>query len=752
MTAGHSCPRCGEPVSPQDRYCEHCGVRVADQPRDRVEVDVGIAAGVSDRGRRHHRNEDALELRDLGVSGRDGIVAIVCDGVSTAARPDEASETAAEVAVEALVAALRADEDPAAATLEAIHAAGKAVAELADGDGTDGSAPACTLVSAVVTGDAITVGWVGDSRAYWIPRIRTESERPSRLTEDDSWLAQVLAAGLLTPTQAAADRRAHAITAWLGKDATEMHPHVVRIEPKDQGVVVICTDGLWNYLDDVEELTAALPTNALEAPLDAARRLVEIALQAGGRDNITVAVLPFVARPIDTPPGGPVVTSSIKFHGAVHQNLYLAEGGREVHAVITVDAARDLAATANAPPPEAAEVIILDCSGSMGSPPEKIVKAKQAAGVAIDGLRDGVRFALIAGSFGARMLWPAQPELVRADPRTRSAAKEALSRLGADGGTTIGAWLRLAGQLLREHPGVIRHALLLTDGRNQHESPEELAAALQDCVELFTCDCRGVGTDWSVAELRTISSALHGTVELVVEPADLAEDFRTVINQSMGKAVAEIGLRLWTPEGATVKLVKQIAPTLVDLSTRRVDSGPLTGDYPTGSWGTESRDYHLCIELEPGGVGEEKLACRATFVHSDADGTQQPLSQTFSHAEPHGRTNDLAHARIRALWTDDLAETTVINDKVAVVTGRAELARAVQEGLAAHQRGESDLAVDHLDRARELAGQVGDTDLLTRLNQIYDQDSGTFRLTRMSAQDEMRLDIESTKTTLLGRG
>jgi serine/threonine protein phosphatase PrpC len=304
MMPDHSCPRCAEPVGPQDRYCEQCGARVGAAPRDRVEVDVGIAAGVSDRGRCHYRNEDALELRNLGTSGRGGVVAIVCDGVSTAARPHEASETAAEVAAEALVAALRAGDGPAAATLEAIHTAGKAVAELAGTGGTDRGAPACTLVSAVVTGDAITVGWVGDSRAYWIPRPPTESAPPLQLTEDDSWLTQVLADGMLTPTQAAADRRAHAITAWLGKDATEVDPHVVTIEPESQGVVVICTDGLWNYLDNVEELVAALPADALEAPLDAARRLVEIALQSGGRDNITVAVLPFIARPVGTSPGG----------------------------------------------------------------------------------------------------------------------------------------------------------------------------------------------------------------------------------------------------------------------------------------------------------------------------------------------------------------------------------------------------------------------------------------------------------------
>lgn len=298
------CRRCAEPVDRRDRYCEHCGAWVADPWRDRVELDIGVAAGVSDRGRRHHRNEDALALRDVGSSLRAGsgsaqrgvAVAIVCDGVSSSARPDEASQTAAEAAAETLVAALRAEDGPAAATRIAIHAADRAVAELADSDGADPGAPACTFVSAIVTGEEVIVGWVGDSRAYWIPQAHTDST-PTRLTKDDSWLTQVLAAGTLSPAQAAADRRAHAITAWLGEDADQVDPHVVTIEPEGPGVVVVCTDGLWNYLDTVDELSAALPADALEAPLDAARRLVEIALHRGGRDNVTVAVLPFVSRP-----------------------------------------------------------------------------------------------------------------------------------------------------------------------------------------------------------------------------------------------------------------------------------------------------------------------------------------------------------------------------------------------------------------------------------------------------------------------
>jgi serine/threonine protein phosphatase PrpC len=314
---GQFCRRCAEPVGARDRYCEQCGAWVADQRRDRVELDIGVAAGVSDRGLRHHRNEDALALRDVGpgLRARPGsaqrgvVVAIVCDGVSSSARPGEASEAAAEVAADTLVAALRAEDGLAAATRKAVHAADRAVAELAgsdgagtdraDPDGADRGAPACTFVSAIVTGDAVTVGWVGDSRAYWIPQAHTDSA-PTRLTKDDSWLTQVLAAGTLSPAQAAADRRAHAITAWLGEDADQVDPHVVTITPEGPGVVVICTDGLWNYLDTVDELSAALPADALEAPLDAARRLVEIALHRGGRDNVTVAVLPFVSRAAGT--------------------------------------------------------------------------------------------------------------------------------------------------------------------------------------------------------------------------------------------------------------------------------------------------------------------------------------------------------------------------------------------------------------------------------------------------------------------
>ncbi|MGH3828294.1 MAG: hypothetical protein ACRDQX_14170, partial [Pseudonocardiaceae bacterium] len=72
VTAGRFCVHCAEPAGCADRYCERCGARVADPRRDRVEVDVGVAAGVSDRGRRRRRNEDALALRELSPRAGPG--------------------------------------------------------------------------------------------------------------------------------------------------------------------------------------------------------------------------------------------------------------------------------------------------------------------------------------------------------------------------------------------------------------------------------------------------------------------------------------------------------------------------------------------------------------------------------------------------------------------------------------------------------------------------------------------------------
>jgi len=424
----------------------------------------------------------------------------------------------------------------------------------------------------------------------------------------------------------------------------------------------------------------------------------------------------------------------------VEQNEYLPEGGRQVHAIVTVDVAfpgRDVDARAagagDAAAGDAAEVVIIDCSASMEHPADKIVKAKEATAAAIDVLRDGVAFAVVAGTHTATVVYPPEPRLVALDDRTRAEAKAALAQLRPGGGTAIGQWLLLARRLFADHHASIRHAILLTDGKNEHETPAQLAEALDACEGRFTCDCRGVGTNWVVNELRTIASTLLGTVDIIAEPAGLAADFRSMTAAAMDKAVADVRLRLWTPQGARVRLVKQVMPTIEDLTGRRVEPRPRTGDYPTGSWGVESRAYHVCVEVIPGGLGDEMLAARVSLVLASPDGPEQVLGQGL----------------VRALWTDDPALPTRINAKVAHYTDQEELAAAIQEGLEARKAGDVGTATAKLGLAVALAHESGHTDTAKLLAKVVDidPDTGTVRLrATVSPVDEMTLDTRSTRT------
>jgi len=214
--------------------------------------------------------------------------------------PELASRAAAEAALDVLLGAgTAANRQAGHRSRDAVAAAARAVAALPAP--STRSAPSCTLVSAWVDGSdsdlpEITVAWVGDSRAYWL--AGAGAAEPARLlTADHSWAAEMVAAGVLDVATAMADVRAHAITHWLGADG-EPEPGVVTLRPAGAGVLLLCSDGLWNYLPDAEGLAAvALP--AIErgtGSLEAAAALTTVALEAGGRDNVTVVVIPITVR------------------------------------------------------------------------------------------------------------------------------------------------------------------------------------------------------------------------------------------------------------------------------------------------------------------------------------------------------------------------------------------------------------------------------------------------------------------------
>jgi hypothetical protein len=417
------------------------------------------------------------------------------------------------------------------------------------------------------------------------------------------------------------------------------------------------------------------------------------------------------------------------FRSEVYQNEFVTDGANEINAIVTVTAEGVMSSSAAHVGSSGAsvELLVVDCSGSMEG--VKLREAKRATAAAIDAINDGVRFAVIAGSDRAYALYPPDARLATSSDTTRAAAKDSLRVLRADGGTHIGEWLLAARTLSEQAAGASVHAILLTDGRIEGEAFETFLQALDSCEGVFSCDSRGVGTDWEVSELRRIADKLMGTVDIVAEPEHLAEDFAALMRQSMAKGVANVALRIWAPQGAEVVFVKQVSPRVDDITAKAVVFGPLAKDYPTGSWASEARDYHVCIRVQPGPVGTEKLAGRASLI---VDG--EIVSQGL----------------IRAVWTDDHALTTKIDPQVAHYTGQAELANAIQQGLEAQKQGDTDVATAKLGRAVQLAKESGNEDtmkLLAKVVDVQDADTGTVRLKRqVELADAMALDTRSTKT------
>jgi hypothetical protein len=419
----------------------------------------------------------------------------------------------------------------------------------------------------------------------------------------------------------------------------------------------------------------------------------------------------------------------VPYTAEAFQNEFLALGATEVNAIVTVASSGAEGGRRTA---GATEIIIVDCSGSMQAE-GRMVAARQAAKAAVNCIDDGVRFAIIAGVSTAQQLFPAPGQLAVATPETRAQAVGAIDRLQANGGTAMGAWLKLAGQLFAQRPGDITHAILLTDGENG-EYKGYLEGVLQELGGTFTCDCRGVGTNWTVSELRKIATAMLGTVDIVARPQDLAAAFEQMMTAAMGKTSADVQLKVWTPVNATVRFVKQVEPQVADLTGKRVEDGPRAGRYPLGAWGSESRDYHVCVDVTPGAAGDEMLAARVSVVEGET-----VLAQTL----------------VRAVWTEDSALSTRINRQVAHYTGQAELADAIQAGIEARKAGDDRTATLKFGRAAQLAHESGNKateELLATVVDIEDAATGTVRLRRkVEAADEMALDTRSTKTVRVGR-
>lgn len=304
------CKECGSTES-ADGYCNRCGARMPVWRDHFTEQPDAWVAGVCDRGIQHARNEDAMAVGPADPGARF-VGLVVCDGVTSAPDSDVASLAAARAAravLEAVQATLSSTRpsSPALhvqqlcqALIDAGVAAQVEAKAAADRVGTKENPPSCTFAAAVLHENMIAAGWVGDSRVYWLP----DSGNAQQLSIDDSWATQRIQLGVARDV-AEADPQAHAITRWLGADSPATDVRCATIDVGDQpGWLLVCSDGLWNYVSPADDLRSLVAEYAVADPdpLAIAEALVAFANGKGGHDNITAALarLPFPAATPDT--------------------------------------------------------------------------------------------------------------------------------------------------------------------------------------------------------------------------------------------------------------------------------------------------------------------------------------------------------------------------------------------------------------------------------------------------------------------
>jgi len=249
-----------------------------------MKVRTGIeVSSQSDIGCQRQNNEDSFgywEPEDDQQFLRKGRLAVVADGMGGY----EGGQEASRLAVETLMAVYRdfGGDDPQAALIEGLQAAHEQIRQYSfahpelRGMGT-------TCTAAAIVQDALYYVHVGDTRLYLI-----RDGQIARVTRDHSYVGRLVESGMISREEAETHPQRNILTAALGTNPDLIMDSPGRPEPlRPEDVLLICSDGLWGQVRDSEILDTVENKSAEQA----GRKLIELARERGGPDNITVEIL-----------------------------------------------------------------------------------------------------------------------------------------------------------------------------------------------------------------------------------------------------------------------------------------------------------------------------------------------------------------------------------------------------------------------------------------------------------------------------
>jgi protein phosphatase len=293
------CPVCGRGNRAGAKFCQGCGASLGDTPPRGTKVGLPMPlrftiAAQTDQGRVRKNNQDSIYTGELRLpNGSLAYLCLVADGMGGALAGEHASRIAAEVtrgqvkndiddpmvrddgAWQALL------RNAATAANNRVYAESRA-SEDRKGMGT-------TLTVALIVGERVHIASVGDSRAYMINAagVTTDGATAAQLTSDHSLVARLVDIGQITPEQARTHPQRNLLYRSIGTDpSVEIDTRSEQLGAGD--IILLCSDGLFTYIRDEELARIVLEQPNLHLACD---RLIRIANERGGADNISVVIV-----------------------------------------------------------------------------------------------------------------------------------------------------------------------------------------------------------------------------------------------------------------------------------------------------------------------------------------------------------------------------------------------------------------------------------------------------------------------------
>ena len=231
--------------------------------------------GMTDVGSVRDHNEDSFFCTGIEDTG----LFIVADGMGGHDGGEVASRLAVETVCNELRETAKREKDPIALIEKAVIAANKAV--IREGN-SKGSNMGTTLGVALLSEGGAYIANVGDSRAYWI-----KNGSISQVTEDHSLVAKLVAAGKITKEEARTHPKSNLLYRTIGSDEN-VKVDTYHLDLEKGGALLLCSDGLWGEVRDEDIHRACMAEKDLKAVCG---RLVKMANDSGGKDNITVVAV-----------------------------------------------------------------------------------------------------------------------------------------------------------------------------------------------------------------------------------------------------------------------------------------------------------------------------------------------------------------------------------------------------------------------------------------------------------------------------